>query len=121
MDLNNIEKARTLFPDAVKLQLRINQSATKEDIRRLLPGSVVLLSCKISKNYANVIYSEGAAKRMFPDATKYVDKIDLGNERFANIYRDDQNDGVKVMVNFLPATYERLINALEMAFGENLY
>lgn len=66
----NIEKAKALFPDAIKLQLRINGPATVVDIRRLLPNSVVMLSCKISKNYANVIYSEGAARRMFPDVSK---------------------------------------------------
>ena len=46
----NIEKAKALFPDAIKLQLRINGPATVVDIRRLLPNSVVMLSCKISKN-----------------------------------------------------------------------
>ena len=41
----NIEKAKALFPDAIKLQLRINGPATVLDIRRLLPNSVVMLSC----------------------------------------------------------------------------
>ena len=69
MELKNIEQAQKLFPDAVKLQLRINGKMTVNQVRRLLPSSVVLLSCKLSKNYANVIYSEGAAKRLFPDIT----------------------------------------------------
>ena len=71
----NIEKAKALFPDAIKLQLRINGPATVVDIRRLLPNSTVMLSCKISKNYANVIYSEGAAKRMFPDVSKLSGEV----------------------------------------------
>ena len=55
MELKNIEQAQKLFPDAVKLQLRINGNMTVGQVRRLLPSSVVLLSCKLSKNYATVI------------------------------------------------------------------
>ena len=79
----NIEKAKALFPDAIKLQFRINGPATVWDIRRLLPNSVVMLSCKISKNYANVIYSEGAAKRMLPEVSKLSGEVSIDKHRIA--------------------------------------
>lgn len=121
MELKNIEQAQSLFPDAVKLQLRVNKSVTEKEVRRLLPNSVVLLSCKISKNYANVIYSEGAAKRLFPDVTTIREKIELGNGQEANIYDDRKNAGVKLLVNFLPHSNKMFVERLEQAFGANLF
>lgn len=118
MELKNIEQAQKLFPDAVKLQLRVKESMTVDQVRRLLPSSVVLLSCKISKNYANVIYSEGAARRMFPDITMIREKVNLGTDREAHIYSD--NKSLKVLVNFLPSHNLQFVNQLEMAFGKNM-
>ncbi|WP_270611413.1 hypothetical protein [Bacteroides intestinalis] len=86
MELKNIEQAQKLFPDAVKLQLRINKEMSAKEVRSLLPSSVVLLSCKITKNYANVIYSEGAAKRLFPDITMHQQRVLIGNGQEANVY-----------------------------------
>lgn len=120
MELKNIEQAQSLFPDAVKLQLRVNKTITEKEVRRLLPNSVVLLSCKISKNYANVIYSEGAAKRLFPDVTTIREKIELGNGQEANIYVGGTKAAVKVLVNFLPNSNKTFISRLEQAFGVNL-
>lgn len=116
----NIEKAKALFPDAIKLQLRINGPATVVDIRRLLPNSVVMLSCKISKNYANVIYSEGAAKRMFPDVSKLSGEVSIDKHRIAYIYRNGKRKGAKLLLNFLPKSDRRLIDILEMSFGDKM-
>lgn len=118
MELKNINQAQKLFPDAVKLQLRVKENITVEQVRRLLPSSVVLLSCKISKNYANVIYSEGAAKRLFPDITMTRKTIHLGDGHEAHIY--DEKKNLKLLVNFLPSSKKKFIDQLEMAFGMNL-
>ena len=120
MELKNIEMAQKLFPDAVKLQLRVNKGITDKEVRRLLPNSVVLLSCKISKNYASVIYSEGAAKRLFPDVTMIRKQVDLGNGLEANIYDDGKNKGYKVLLNFIPTSNKMLLDRIEQAFGDNL-
>lgn len=119
MELRNIEQAQKLFPDAVKLQLRINKEMSAKEVRNLLPNSVVLLSCKITKNYANVIYSEGAAKRLFPDITMHQQRVLIGNGQEANVY-DCKKGGVKVLVNFLPTSNPIFLDRLEQAFGKNL-
>ena len=116
MELKNIEQAQKLFPDAVKLQLRINGNMTVGQVRRLLPSSVVLLSCKLSKNYANVIYSEGAAKRLFPDITTIRKEIELGGGKKAYVYGNPNHTDFKLLVNFLPTSEKLFIGRLEMAF-----
>lgn len=120
MVLKNIEQAQKLFPDAVKLQLRINKEMSAKDVRRLLPNSVVLLSCKLSKNYANVIYSEGAAKSLFPDITMMQRQVSLSNVKQAYVYCDRKNGSVKLLVDFLPQSDKMFIERIEQAFGKNL-
>ena len=120
MELKNIAQAQKLFPDAVKLQLRINGNMTVDQVRRLLPSSVVLLSCKLSKNYANVIYSEGAAKRLFPDITTIRKEIELGGGKKAYVYGTLNHTDFKLLVNFLPTSEKLFIGRLEMAFGKKL-
>lgn len=121
MELNNIEKAKAIFPDAVKLQLRIDKPSTVADIRCLLPNSVVLLSCKISKNYAKVIYSEGAAHRLFPDISKFVNQVKLGDGHIVYIYQDEKKKGAKLLTDFHPISDKKLMTQLEFAFGERMY
>ena len=121
MELNNIEKAKMLFPDAVKLQIRINQPATIAEVRKLLPSCVVLLSCKISKNYASIIYSEGAGQRMFPDVANLIQNIELGNGQNVKVYSDEKNKGVKLLLDFLPNSNKELMQLIGLAFGEKMY
>ena len=120
MELKNLKQVQKLFPDAIKLQLRINKSMTKRDIRGLLPNSVVVLSCGISKNYANIIYSEGAAKRLFPDATMICKQFDFGNGLEANLYDCKKGSMLKLLINFIPNSKKTLIDCLQQAFGDNL-
>lgn len=120
MELKNIEQARKLFPDAVKLQLRINKEMSTKDVRNLLSNSVVLLSCKLSKNYANVIYSEGAAKSLFPDITMIQTQVDLNGNKQANVYCDRKHGRVKLLVNFLPQADKMFVERIQQAFGLNL-
>ena len=57
---------------------------------------------------------------MFPDVSKLSGEVSIDKHRIAYIYRDGKRKGAKLLLNFLPKSDRRLIDILEMSFGDKM-
>lgn len=108
--ISTLKDAQDIFPDAIKLKLRIDSPITTYMVRKLIPESVTIIFCKISKNYVSLIYSQLAREQHYPDVTRNNTAIKSGDQ-WMNIYCDDQF--VDITTSFCPSSYPEFIRALD--------
>lgn len=108
--ISTLKDAQDIFPDAIKLKLRIDSPITTYMVRKLIPESVTIIFCKISKNYVSLIYSQLAKEQHYPDVTRNNTTIKSG-EQWMNIYCDEQF--VDITTSFCPSSYPEFTGALD--------
>ncbi|WP_334166669.1 hypothetical protein [Phocaeicola paurosaccharolyticus] len=114
--MKNINNARVRFKDAVQLRIRIDKEYTPALVRSVIPSSVTIISCKITKNYATVIYSEQANHEGYPDVTKSSIVIHSKSEKFqAAIATNTNSESAYITTNFNVLSYPAFIKQIEMA------
>lgn len=107
--ITNLKEAQSIFPDAVKLKLRIDTPTSESMVRKVIPSSVAILYCKISKNYVTLMYSEMAKEQHYPDVTTNCTVIKSGNFKLM-VYSDGAN--VDIVTSFCPSCYPDFTRAL---------
>ncbi len=107
--ITNLKEAQSIFPDATKLKLRIDAPTSESMVRKLIPSSVTILYCKISKNYVTLIYSEIAKEQHYPDVTKSCTIIKADTFKLM-VYCDGSD--VDIISNFCPSCYPDFTRAL---------
>lgn len=117
-EITNLKEAQTIFSDAIKLKLRIDAPATVGIVRKLIPDSVAIIYCKISKNYVSLIYSKQAKERQYPDVTLPNQTVRSSDGDFW-LTIHSENDFVGLRTSFCPSCYPKFTRALETCgYGE---
>lgn len=111
-EITNLKEAQTLFPDAIKLKLRIDAPTTAYMVRKLIPESVTIIFCKISKNYVTLIFSRQAKEYRYPDVTLKNKTIrSLDGKFWLAIH--SENDFIGLTTSFCPSCYPKFMQNLE--------
>lgn len=117
-EINNLKGAQTVFPDAIKLKLRIDAPTTASIVRKLIPDSVTIIYCKISKNYVSLIYSKQAKECCYPDVTLPNQTVRSSDGKFW-LTIHSENDFVGLTASFCPSCYPKFTRSLEgCGYGE---